>query len=281
MKLSFITISFIFTSLFSPNPVIADHMIRFVFNNGNDLPSGQICNDADNDKIDHVFNLGRRNLRGTVETSSISKTTRARQLVFYPSYCRKNCAGFKRGFCKATNCKGLRRHLQNEKEPIVDRELLTCDEEINTIHKNLDSLVATNALSPGCNAVLNASRNVTCYDDIIYGEVDNFIFWKSTSHGDSILQMNAQNGYSVCQNISFNIEAVVNSCVDNVKFHLTGSHGFNNYTQNESVIPYTLFGDYNNNIFGRTLPVGSYILAVTPDGVSTKRKTLSFTVESC
>ena len=265
-----------------PDPVAGDRVIRFLLNNGVPLPNGHVCNASDIGFIEAIFNPSqRRNLHyesisGSLRGSSNNHTQR--ELTYYPPTCKRNCAGFTTGYCQATNCKGYRhdRLLAYDTE---DRSLATCDEDIMSIHQQLDNLISSNVTSSECNDLLSAPRNATCYDDVIFGEVQGFTIWKSADV-DSIIRTNAPNGTSVCRSISVNIEAVVNGCVDMVKFLLTGPNHYS-YTQNEYKVPYTLFGDYNNNIAGRTLEVGNYTLIVTPDNISTKKKTLTFQIANC
>jgi hypothetical protein len=146
--------TFILTLLFTF--VSADRVIRILFNNGNVLPSNQTCNTADNVKLDQIINSAAagRNLRTGAENAH-------RQL--WPAYCQRQCAGFLKGTCLASGCKGY--------PGVRDLQLnLSCDDQIQDISTKLNKLVSNKEVSFNCRALLNAPRNVSCYDDVIHGE---------------------------------------------------------------------------------------------------------------
>lgn len=270
-----------------PYPVAGDRVVRFLFNDGKELASGQTCDDSDLAKIEDIFNpIARRHLRSdsantfVLRGSSIHSRTMDRELPYFPRFCKQNCAGFKSGLCLATSCKGYRRNNRILEHVAHARSLFTCSEEITEIHQQLDSLISSDSISYGCEELLRAPRNATCYEDVIFGEVKSFTFWKNLGNNDEILQTNAPNGMTICNSTSLNIEAVVNSCVDVVKFLLTGPNQYS-HNQSEYAVPYTVFGDFNSNFNGRTLHVGNYTLEVLPDKIAAKRKTLKFQISNC
>jgi hypothetical protein len=153
--------TFILTLLFTF--VSADRMIRILFNNGNVLPSNQTCNTADNVKLDQIINSAAagRNLRTGADAH--------RQL--WPAYCERQCAGFVKNTCRASGCKGYRRGLGNFFAEDRDLQLnMSCDDQIQDISTKLNKLVSNKEVSFNCRALLSAPRNVSCHDDVTYGE---------------------------------------------------------------------------------------------------------------
>lgn len=275
-----VVVTTIATFILLPQSVLGDRVIRFLFNNGQEMASGQTCDDSDQAKIADIFNPSRRrNLR---ENSSALRgySHAERELPTYPRYCKQNCAGYKSGFCQATNCKGYRRNDRLLRYNTDERSLATCIDEITDIHQQLDNMILSDSISPGCKDVLNATRNSTCYEDVIFGEVQSFTFWQNNGSDDEAIQTNTLNGTTFCKSISLNIEAVVNSCVDMVKFSLTGPSPYS-YSQTEYAAPYSVFGDFNSNFNGRTLNAGNYTLVVLPDNIATKKRTLQFQILNC
>lgn len=188
----------------------------------------------------------------------------------YPNYCKDNCAGYVKGTCRATNCVGYRRQHQyrsleseeNDDEEDNDNDddedyddmdeeehySMTCEEQINDIHKALDKLIRptsyysyySNTISTSCQRFITKSkRKAECYDDVIYGEIMSFTFWNmnypKSYHGGSsswssystpprikIKENVTTDGLNVCHNIPLNIEANINSCVNVVHFKIRG-----------------------------------------------------------
>jgi hypothetical protein len=274
MKLNIIVSIAFCTSL-----VTADRMIRFIFNNGTSPSTSQVCSTADIDKIDAIFNpVERRHLRTPINAT--------RALASLTAKCKDNCRGFATGTCRATGCR-VKRRVLNDNTNDRDRQV-TCVDQIKAINDELNNLISINAVSENCKSFIDPIlRFASCYDDVVYGEIESLALWKitsaSTTHQTLISSNVSLTGLTVCNNMYFNIEAKVNDCVDFVRFSIVGP-GTYRYDQSENVVPYTVFGDDSdeNKIYGRRLSnIGSYTLTITPDGLVTKRKILTFKVKAC
>ena len=283
----------------------ADRLIRMLFNNGTSPTEATMCSTADDDHIDKVFQLikGERYLREAASTTTdvdvsstdieLEETHADREL--YPASCKKNCAGYATGTCRATNCKGYRkkdrRQLQN----------LTCTDQVDAVHAELDLVMAK--VSSTCAVYLTrANRKAECFDDVIYGVVENFVLWKSDTvnkkYTSSFGSMNPMqhpftmvsglksagtvlDGFNICHYDRINIEAVVNPCVKFINATLTHPGGFT-ASRTEGQIPYTVFGDDANTPNGRELPVlGKYTFTAIPDNFYYKKTSITFNVVRC
>jgi hypothetical protein len=262
MKLSVITLLF-----FGPTLVSAARMVRFFFN------STQTCTVADSSKIDAIFNavVPRRQLR-------VSSKNAHREL--WAAYCKDNCAGYVSGQCRATNCNGYRRRAaeaDNEGELQV-----SCADQIQLMNDKMNLLVTTDAVSESCKAYLDPSlRTAECYDDVIYGELENIRLWNMTTTTPTLITNNMLSGYTICKSLTFTIEAKVNPCVDFVNFTMVGPVGANYLREHtENVVPYALFDSTTNGtMLGKKLyNSGNYTLTIVPDGFKNKTKEIVFTV---
>jgi hypothetical protein len=247
-----------------------------LFNNGTALPTGEKCNTADNALIDQIFNITTpvRNLRSGERDDP--------RLLQSPSiHCRRECAG-QQGWCRAWGCThvnmGGGRELQTT----------TCADDIKDINRRLDALVSTNAVSSGCKAVLLAPRVPTCYDDIVFGVVEQLVLWNGDT--DTIIKSDVKSGVEICKGMGFNIEVITNPCVNFITYKVTSNLGYN-YTSHENTVPYMTFKpnrtlaptwDWKNDVFGKSnLRDATYTLTVTPDGYVSKMHTLVFRVVNC
>jgi hypothetical protein len=276
MKLSSAVLRFIILSL-SSTLVSSARVVKFLFNNGSALPTGEKCNTADNALIDQIFNITTpvRNLR-TEERDD------PRLLQSISPTCRRDCAG-QQGWCRATGCTHV--HMGGGRE----LQTTTCADDIKDINRRLDALVSTpNAVSSGCKAVLKAPRLPTCYDDIMFGVVEKLVLWNGDT--DTIIKSNVQSGVQVCKSIGINIEVITNPCVDFITYNVTGNMGFS-YSSHENTVPYMTFKpnstlaatwDWKKDVFGRkNMRNGTYTLTVTPDGYVSKMHTLVFHLLNC
>ena len=283
----------------------AERLIRMLFNNGTSPTEATMCNTADDAQIDKVFEPIKREryLREAASTTTdvdVSSTdieveeTHANRAL-YPASCKKNCAGYATGTCRATNCKGYRkkdrRQLQN----------LTCTDQVDAVHAELDLVMAK--VSSTCAVYLTrANRKAECFDDVIYGVVENFVLWKSDTvnkkYTSSFGSMNPMqhpftmvsglksagtvlDGFNICHYDRINIEAVVNPCVKFINATLTHPGGFT-ASRTEGQIPYTVFGDDANTPNGRELPVlGKYTFTAIPDNFYYKKTSITFNVVRC
>lgn len=289
----------------------ADRMIRAIFNNGAEPTAETFCSTPDNAHIDNVFKPIKRvrylrvaaaaaTPNATLTDAEITHTHVDREL--WPAYCKNNCAGYVPGTCRATNCVGYRKKDRRQ------AQTLTCADHIQMVNTDIDALLTK--VSSTCAAYLNpANRKVECYDDVIYGVVENFVLWKSQKV-DKKYSVNTfspgggfggidpmqkaftmvnnlkslgtvTDGFTVCHYDRINIEAVVNPCVKFINSTLTHPGGFT-VSRTEGDIPYTVFGDDKNTPMGRELPLlGTYIFTALPDNFEHKKMSITFNVIRC
>jgi hypothetical protein len=280
--------------------VNADQMVRVIFNNGVTPTEATFCDVSDSLKIDFAFRpiVRVRYLRETTETMvdtnvestdiEIVDTHVDREL--WPAYCKNNCAGYAPGTCRATGCVGYRRRDRRQ------AQTLSCSDHSLQINALLDDVMTK--VSSTCAVFLNpVNRKTECYDDVIYGVVENFVLWKSpTFNTVSLTQALTQavtfvkdlvslgpvvDGFTICHYDRINIEAVVNSCVKTVTSTLTGPNGFT-ATRTDNQLPYTIFGEDSLIPTGRNLPVaGTYTFTAVPDNFDYKKMSITFRVKKC
>jgi hypothetical protein len=286
MKLSTILVGVIVGVFFVTSPFVnAAVMVRYIFNNGLNQ-TGMSCNDADTAQIDRIFKFYNfRNLRhGKVEIKDrqldleqdIIGKDKERQLVYYPPYCKNNCAGFAKGTCRSTNCLGFRQRELGS--AAADRDLQAgCEITKSAIDSNLNWLVAANQVSNSCKAWLMAPRTSECYDDVAYGIIESFNAWDTDRN--VILHSNIANGYTVCSSINVNFQAIGNECVVNVEMALTNPSPYNTFFSGST--PYTAFGMMGSRLFGRKMPAGNYTLSATPNRFPSNKKEIKLIVKNC
>lgn len=268
----------------------ADRMLRVIFNNGISPSEATFCDAHDNLKIEKAFKPIQRvrYLRETPETLTnadaestdtvLAGTHVDREL--WPAYCRNNCAGYAPGTCRSTGCVGYRRKDRRRVQ------MLTCADQILKLNVILNDVMTK--VSSTCAAHMNpANRKTECYDDVIYGVVENFALWKSPPMDTTTLVKDlvslgpVTDGFTICQKDRISIEAVVNPCVKLVTSTLTGPNGFT-VNNTDKKLPYTIFGDSMNVPMGRELPVaGTYTFTAVPDNFEYKKMTITFRVEKC
>ena len=302
MKLLFNTL--VFSSMVGSTN--AERLIRMLFNNGTSPTEATMCNTADDAQIDKVFEPIKREryLREAASTTTdvddsstdieVEETHANRAL--YPASCKKNCAGYATGTCRATNCKGYRKKDRRQ------AQALTCADQVEAVHAELDLVMAQ--VSSTCAVYLTrANRKAECFDDVIYGVVENFVLWKSDTVNKlynigsfgSINPMQTAftlvndlksagtvlDGFNICHYDRINIEAVVNPCVKFINATLTHPGGFT-ASRTEGEIPYTVFGDTAYTPMGRELPVlGTYTFTAIPDNLNYKKTSIKFNVVRC
>ena len=291
------------------NCVSADIMVRFIFNNGVSPSSNTSCSDVDYDKIDTIFsfeNVNRRHLRysNLPGNENNAKDTTPRELRSFSRTCKKHCSQYASGTCRATNCVGYRRALsrvERNEQSVSVNVAKTCSESLNVMQTQLDALISNNLVSAPCQLFLKKSNRIsTCYDDIVYGEVEGYRIWNLTSSGgktspyklhESDNMTVGSGGYSFCKRTVFNVEIMTNPCVENVQISTVGPRRYK-LDRTEGYQPYTVFsGTTSDNtdistgriiLLGTTMPyVGSYHVTVVPDGIPTKKTQFDFTILDC
>ena len=240
----------LFVLYYSPM-VVADRMVRFVFNDGIPPTPHNGCSEADDAYIDPLFNITtllRRRDRHLLSARAASTSTtdydspEHRELRNYPAKCKDNCYLIATGTCRASGCQGYRRrNLLGDL--LGDGDVLTCDDQISLIHTALDVLIETNVVSSPCQTFLvKSKRKAECYDDVVYGEILGFTIFTSTTTSSPVnrwsspyqqppppppktvvtkLQENTPNGYVTCSSVPINIELALNPCVKSVQFTVT------------------------------------------------------------
>ena len=266
--------------------VHADRMVRVLFNNGVMDPTSGSCSAADDSLIDAVLTKSSNNSTYTTRKLRSSSIDDASEVAnshraLWPLYCKKNCAGFTAGTCRATNCVGYRRR-QLSAHP--SRELaavsFTCTQQVNYLNQEFTKLVTGNQVSGTCKTLLSKPRNITCYDDVIYGVVEYFKLWNISSTPQTVINSNYL-GQDICKSTKLNFEAIANDCVD---FMLSSVRGPNNYLAEtgEYERPFSVYSDtyaQNGLFYGHKLPyLGQYELTALPDGLIEKKKVIKFNV---
>ena len=267
--------------------VSADRTVVVLFNNGH--PQVGSCDENDLTKTQAILTAsglnstyGKRQLRAAdVDdmTDAMLLPTDESHRSLWPRKCKSVCAGCAAGTCQESDCKGYRRrHLGTQ----GDRNLLsgaafTCGQQVSYINNELTKLANSNQLSTKCKSFIMAPRNITCYDDVIYGVVEYFNLWDVASSPQKVL-IEKYTGQDICRGRSVTFEAVTNDCVDFLLTSLTGPNDF--YKENyELTRPFSVFGDiegnYNGQVFSK---LGQYELTALPDGFLDKKVTLRFNV---
>ena len=193
------------------------------------------------------------------------------------AHCANVCAGVAAGTCWKKGCKNFR-NLRN-----TDRDLLTCDTEINSIHAKLDE-VRNKVTTASCKLFLQKDRRISkCYPDHVYGKIEGMRVWNWTSIEERVPNDPVLPGGSctVCQNQRLAFESLNEPCVQNGTLSLLGPNGYNK-TKLEKTLPLTLFG--NNGVrfhVERLNMTGTYTLRITPNGLVDKTKKFTVNVVDC
>ena len=276
MRLSLFTAAIVFF-----HAVSADRTVVVLYNNGVTTSTSGSCNDADLAKTQAVLEAsglnstyGKRQLRTVMNdiddmTESMLSTTGESQRALWPRNCKNDCAGIATGKCQEVGCKGYRRRQlgENDDRALLSGAAFTCTQQVDYINAELNKLVTQNLVQADCKTLLSKPRNITCFDDVIYGVVEYFKLWDSASYPYKAIY-EYFTGQDVCINKQIAIEAMTNECVDSLRATLRGPNGFYSDVY-EWEIPYTAFKS--------TLPyVGQYELTVLPDDILSKKKILKF-----
>ena len=252
--------------------VTAERKIKYLFNSTTDS-----CTEADMDKVEAIFLSPLPVVRDRRQLRSVISHEPQREL--WPRKCANDCELIARGRCHVTDCKGYRRELQ-----LPASKFFTCTEETNDIDQKIQLLIDNQQVSESCQKFLAPMyREVSCYDNVIYGVVENVRLWNMSASLTKpiLITDNLVNKFSICKSLVFNIEAKVNNCVDFVRFQMDGPNYSRDHTEDD--VPYSLFGDSDANImFGKRLYYsGLYNLTITPDGIESKKHTIQLNVMKC
>jgi hypothetical protein len=268
-------------TLLQPRAVGAEFIVRV------EVPQADQLTQQDVEAIVQVKeNLVRRRERNL----------RQRQRQLDPYWCHAQCKHTIFPYCQIWNpqCYDHRRTLHETastatnsatsrdgaENDIVDtplykvRELVggDCEAEKQLILQKLEA-----AVSDASNHVV-VSSTMSCFELLDTCSVDSFNLLDSKT--DVVAAVDIGDGYKICNNFEFSIEAVAETCVGNVKFELTGSKDYS-YTHTEYTSMYSMFKNVGADIEGRKLPVGSYNLKVTADSNEELVNYLSFDVVQC
>ena len=310
--------------------VSADIMVQFVFNNGESPNDTVYCSKSDNEKIDKIFqwkSINHRHLRrATTDDYHTTNTNEAmtRELRTYPRSCKNYCAYYATGTCRATNCLGYGgRSLGKigKSDTSGGNQAEKCKEGLTITQMKLNELISKNSVSNSCKLFLqNTTRTSTCYDDVVYGEVEGYRIWNLTStNSNSTSTINSNGnaygqrsssllfesytmntgsgssggggGYAFCRTTVFNIEVMTNECVDHAHITIRGPNQYH-IDRTESYIPFTIFSSTTTDslninqkkqiLMGQTVPyIGTYNVTIVPDGIATKMKQFDFSILDC
>ena len=273
------------TAIVLCNSVIAERSVVVLFNNGvSDVNSGS-CTDADFNKTQAILSTSglnstytKRQLRATVNddmddmTESMLLTTEAHHRALWPIQCKNACAGVTPGRCQASGCKGYRRRLHldgNDQRDLLSGVAFTCTQQIDYINTELNKLVSQNTVTSSCKTLLSKPRNITCYDDVIYGVVEYIKLWDVAPTPQNVL-FDDFTGQEIFRSQLVTLESITNDCVDTLRTTLTGHNGY--YADNnENNRPFSLYGDNvaKGKFFGKKMPhLGPYELTVVPDDIA-------------
>lgn len=228
-----------------------------------------------------LSNLGtRRALRGAQDERDLGYS------------CSSLCSGWPKWQCYVVYRHCRRRQLDeisapNEEEEEAHmpkfRELSTltpdCQSKIDETKATMQAAVSTDT-----EPIIQYSTDFMCYKECM---VNDFALWNADC--DVITRPTITDGAKICMNdYQWSVEAIVDDCVDSVKFELKkGSTLLRDRTENSP--RYVLFGneqgDYagpasvglNNNNMG----AGSYTVTATPDGDTELTKTITFELMEC
>jgi hypothetical protein len=226
----------------------------------------------------------RRNLRAInvedkddmTESMMLAETKEGHRELAYPTKCKNLCAGTATGYCQAVDCKGYRRRelLDGQKSrDLITGVAFTCTQQVNYINTELNRLVSQNLVADSCKTLLSRPRDITCFDDYIYGVIDSFELWQTLALG--VISDN----YSICFDWFYAFKTIANDCVHSVRTTLTGPNNY--YRDNvQQSLPYSVFGDIGTDgLLMEKLPyTGNYTLTAVPDGLVGKSKTITFKV---
>jgi hypothetical protein len=273
---------FLFASLLSF--ALATNEVQFIFNNGFTTSSGASCTSTEMSRINAIF-TARRLLRG----SGVDNTTAVvpRQLATYARECANLCAGYATGTCTKKGCVGYR-ELAATMDNEGDRTLqISCPTEIAELHTKLDAVMNQATTSTSCkNWMAKSKRRATCFPDFTYGNVIGIRLWKISGTSQTAMTGIVSPGGTVsfCKSLSINIEAIVEPCVKNAHFEMSGPSSYF-HDHDESIAPFSIFGDDGTVLRSRSLAaVGTYSLWVAPDYdvfKDQKKKTFNVVVNNC
>ena len=275
--------------------VSADRTVIVLLNNGvSDSNSGS-CNAADLVKTNAVVEKSSLNStygyqrylrtndvedKDDMTESMLLEQSGHRDLAVYSPLCKDYCRGQTPGHCTARGCVGYRRRdlLLGEQG---DRNLLsgaafTCTQQVNYINTELNNLVTRNNVTSSCKTLLMKPRNITCFDDVIYGVVEYIKVWDTNRPIQEVL-IEKFTGQDLEIGRYINFEVITNDCVDFVNLTYRGPDAvsFGNY----DIRPFTLYGMNGARFNGGRFPrVGRYNLTALPDGLQHKAMVLHFNV---
>jgi hypothetical protein len=286
-NMNFITAFFAFYLLFGPQTmmVTAERKIKYLFNSTTDS-----CTSADIEKVTAIFSSRTLPvLRERRQLLRSSTNVQQAQRELWPRKCANDCAGKAPGWCQVTDCYGYRRELQapassSTSSNTTASKFFTCGEETDDIDHKLQMLINNQEVTESCQKFLDPKyREVSCYDNVIYGVVENVRLWNMSASLTKpvLITDDLKDNFPICKSLVFNIEAKVNNCVDFVHFQMEGPNFSRDHTEGD--VPYSLFGDSDTNVmFGKRLYYsGLYNLTIIPDGITSKTRTIQLNVLKC
>jgi hypothetical protein len=153
----------------------------------------------------------------------------------------------------------------------------------NSINSDLNYLVQQRMVSSTCIALLQAPRKIECFEDVMFGIIEQFTVIDAES--DTILIPYLHARRDICGLKALNIEVLVNPCVESLNITLVNKKaGYRATVVHDTTAPgpYTLFGMNGVGDFkGQRLPFGNYTLEATPDGNYNKMRDRRFFLAQC
>jgi hypothetical protein len=261
-----LTVALVGLFLTAPTLVTAKVKLRVLLNNGAPFPESQMCTDSEIDFIDQTIMAAasenrRRTLRGDNNEDKSDRT-------LWLARCANDCRGFTRGTCYVSGCYGYRRDMQ---EATLQK---TCSTHMLNVNAALDALMAPESvLTEACRSTLTVNRDVACYDDVIFGVVENIRLLDGTT--SAVLHEKFASGSEICVNSPFSFEVIANACVEKVAFSFMRGVSQQSMTTLEKTFPFSLAST--------ELPkeTGKHYLILTPDNDTTKTMQLEFSIVKC
>ena len=245
--------------------------------------------------------MNRRNLRNSAaDDQSVDRTAAVIEEIershdknenrelYTVRECANLCGSQAAGQCRVFGCgwyNANRRQLQYYGKGYLSNSTI-CQITADSVTSDLNYLVSQSMVSSSCINLLNAPRQIKCYEDVMFGIVEAFNVIDADT--DTVLIPFLPVRQSICGSKTLNIEVTVNACVDSVNitlFNVNKRVGFRTTAILNTTVPgpYTLFGMNGTGDFnGQRLPFGNYTLFATPDGNYNKTRTRGFFINpSC
>ena len=258
--------------------VSAGNEVQFILNNGFPSSSGASCSSTEHSRISAVFS-NRRALRGSDNSIDNSTSVEGLRELTTLRECLNICQFYPTNACHKRGCTRSRDLVADEEN---DRNLqVSCTNDINNMHARLDSVMAS--VSTSCkNFMARDRRRANCFPDYVYGTVLGIRVWR-ISGSNQFLHTNfvAPGGTArFCKSMYFNIETLVEPCVQSVAYEMWGPNVQRSHSEVEA--PFSLYGDDGKVLKGKQLSTaGGYDVWMAPDHDWNKAQYFQIILDNC